>query len=138
MTASPASGLALNRALRRVHRSVLATLAVCAVVIAVSAEPEGPTRPDGAGRSITYAAVALAAASILTRRRSTAPVANPRAHVALCLVSLLAACGVGIAGVAAAVAGGPRTSALVYVLAGAIFALRPPKPVASGAPAAPV
>ena len=135
MTALPASELALNRALLRVHRSALVTLAVCAGVIALSAAPETPTISEGTRRSFTYVAVALATASILTRRRPTAPIASPRAHVILSLASLLCACGLGIAGVAFAVAGGPRTTALVYALTGAIFALRPPKPIASRPPA---
>ncbi len=135
MTAPLASELALNRALRRVHRSALATLAVCAGVIALSAGPETPTISEGARRGFTYVAIALAVVSILTRRRPTAPIASPRAHVILSLASLLCACGLGIAGVAFAAAGGPRTAALVYALAGVIFALRPPKPVASRPPA---
>ena len=45
------------------------------------------------------------------------------------LMSLLFAGGVGLVGVAAAAAGTPRKGALIYVLAGAIFVLRPPPPV---------
>jgi hypothetical protein len=134
MTAPPASQAALNRALRSVHRSVLATLAVCAVVIAVSAEPAAAAGAAGIPRGFAYGATALAAVAILTRRRRAA-VANPRAHVGLSLASLLSACGVGVVGVAAALAGTPRTTALVYVLAGAIFALRPPQPIAARPPA---
>ena len=137
MTALPASELALNRALLRVHRSVLTTLAVCAGVIALSAEPETPTISEDTRRCFTYTAIALAVASILTRRRPTAPIGSPRTHVILSLASLLCACGLGIAGVAFAVAGGARTAALVYALAGAIFSLRPPKPIASRPPADP-
>ena len=114
---------------------MLAALAVCAGVIALSAEPETSPISEGTERSYTYVAIALAVASILTRRRPTAPIANPRTHVILSLASLLCAGGLGIAGVAFALAGGPRTTALVYALAGAIFALRPPKPIASRPPA---
>lgn len=135
MTALPESELALNRALLRVRRSVLVTLAVCAVVIAASAEPDSPTISESAQRTFTYVALALAVASILTRRRPAAAVANPRVYVVLSLASLLCACGLGIAGVAFALAGGPRTGALVYALVGAIFSLRPPKPIASRPPA---
>lgn len=135
MTALPASERALNQALRRVHRSVLVTLAVCAGVIALSAEPERPRLSDGAERSFTYVAIVLAVASIATRRRHIAPLASSRTHVILSLVSLLCACSLGILGVAFAVAGGPRTAALAYALAGAIFSLRPPQPIASRPPA---
>ena len=130
MTARPDSQAALNRALRGVHRSVLATLAVCAGVIAVTAE----ATTAGIARGYAYAATALAAVAILTRPRRAA-VANPRSHVAFSLASLLSAGGVGLVGVAAALAGTPRTTALLYVLAGAIFALRPPQPIAARPPA---
>jgi hypothetical protein len=135
MTDLPASELALNRALRSVHRGVLAALAVCAGVIALSAEPGTTPISEGTERSFTYVAVALAVASILTRRRPTAAIANPRAHVILSLASLLCAGGLGIAGVAFALAGGARSAALVYALAGAVFSLRPPNPIASRPPA---
>jgi hypothetical protein len=137
MTASSASERALNRALRGVHRGVLVTLAVCAGVIALSAEPETPSISQDTARLFTYVAVGLAAASILTRRRPTGSIANPSAHVALSLTSLLCAGGLGVVGAALAVAGGARTAALVYVGAGALFSLRPPKPIASQPPAAP-
>ena len=131
MTELPTSELAQNRALRSVHRGVLAALAVCAGVIALSAEPETLPISEGAERSFTYVAVALAVASILARRRPTACIANPRAHVILSLTSLLCAGGLGIVGVAFALAGGTRGAAIVYALAGAIFSLRPPTPIAS-------
>ncbi len=54
------------------------------------------------------------------------PIKNPKLVLARILISLIAAAGVGLTGVTAAVMGGPRTTALAYVLAGAIFALRPP------------
>jgi hypothetical protein len=135
MTASPAPELALNRALRSVHRAVLATLTVCAGVIALATEPGSPPISEGAERSFTLGAVALATASIVTRRRPTAPIAHPRNHVILSLASLLCACGLGILGVVFAMAGGPRGTALVYALVGAIFSLRPPQPIASRPPA---
>jgi peptidoglycan/LPS O-acetylase OafA/YrhL len=135
MTAPPASELALNRALRRVHRSVLVTLAVCAAVIAVSSEPEAPASSANSSRGFTYTAIALGVTAIVTRRRQAASAANPRAHVALSVASLLSACGVGITGVAAGAAGEARTTALAFVLAGAIFALRPPTPIAMRPPA---
>lgn len=131
MTGPPDSQITLNRALRRVHRSVLLTLAVGAVVAFLSAKPGDGTLSAGAERSFTVAAVACAVASILTRRRRVAggPV-RIRSHVTLGLASLLFAGGVGLVGVALALAGGARATALVYLLAGAIFALRPPAPVA--------
>jgi hypothetical protein len=122
----PASPAPLQRALRRSHQSVLLTLAVCAAVIALGGEaPDaGETAPGADG--FTYAATALAVVSILARRRQPARADGVRAHVALSLLSLVAAGGVGLVGVVASTAGTPRNAALVYVLAGALFALRPP------------
>jgi hypothetical protein len=124
-----------NRLLRGLHRGTLVALAVCAGAIALCAEPGTPPISAETQRSYTIVAVALAAASILTRRRPSTPVANPGAHAILSSVSLLCAGGLGIAGVAFALAGGARNTALVYALAGAIFALRPPKPIPSRPPA---
>jgi hypothetical protein len=135
MTTVPDSQLAHNRALRSVHRSVLATLAVCAVAIALAEPPETPAGAASIPRGTTYVAVALAVASIATRRRQATPGTDARTYVGLSLASLLCAGGVGIVGVAVALAGGPRTQALAFVLAGAVFALRPPAPLALRPPA---
>jgi hypothetical protein len=137
MTVSPTSETSPNRALRSVHRGVLGALAVCAVVTALSAKPGTSSISEGEQRSYTTVAVALAAASILTRRRPSARVVNPRLHLISSLASLLCAGGLGVAGVALALAGGARSTALVYALAGAIFALRPPKPIPGRPPADP-
>jgi hypothetical protein len=134
MTAPPVpdSLAALLKAIRRAHRSALVTLVACAVAIALSAEADAaPPAPGVDG--FTYAATALALVSILTRRRQPGRPDGVRAHVAFSLVSLVAAAGVGGVGVAAAIAGTPRNAALIYVLAGAIFALRPPLGIAAGA-----
>jgi hypothetical protein len=137
MSDSPASVPAPNRALRTVHRGVLGALAVCAVAIALSAKPGTSSISEGEQRSYTTVAVALAAVSILTRRRPTARVANPRVYLISSLASLLCAGGLGITGVTFALAGGARSTALVYALAGAIFALRPPRPIPGRPPADP-
>jgi peptidoglycan/LPS O-acetylase OafA/YrhL len=140
MTDPPASQIApndLNLALRRVQRSVLATLAVCAGVIAFSGESRASADATALSPRFTYTAIAFGLLSIVTRRRPGRPLASPRTHVALSLVSLLAAGGVGIVGVAAALSGEPRATALLCVLAGAIFALRSPAPLAIRPPAEP-
>ena len=135
MTTVSDSQLALNRALRSVHGSVLATLAVCAIAIALAEPPEAPAGAPSIPRGTTYVAVALAVASIATRRRHATPGTSARTYVGLSLTSLLCAGGVGVVGVTAALAGGPRAQALAFVLAGAVFALRPPAPVALRPPA---
>jgi len=138
MNAGPATDLALNRALRGFHRGVLALLAICAGAIALSPEPGTAVISAATKRSFTAAAVALAIASILARRRRpTAPIAHPRAHVTLSLASLLCAAGLGVVGVAFALVGGERSTALVYALVGALFSLRAPAPIGSRPPADP-
>jgi len=123
MTAPPTNPDALNQALRRVHRGVLATLAVCAVVVWLTTAADAI---EVTPRGYVWAAVALGAVAILVRPFRTLPLGNPKLAVARILLSLLCAAGVGLVGVASAAAGGPRTTALGYALAGAIFALRAP------------
>jgi peptidoglycan/LPS O-acetylase OafA/YrhL len=120
----------VNVALRRAHRSILVVLAASAVVIAVGSSAPSEDTAFDPPRGYVYAAVGLGVASILSRRRR--PATSPeiaRVHVLLSLASLLLAAGVGLIGVAASVAGTPRNAALLFVLAGGFFALRPPPPV---------
>ncbi|MFQ5418365.1 MAG: hypothetical protein ACE5FL_15170 [Myxococcota bacterium] len=128
MTAPPSSETPVDVALRAVHRGVLALLLVCAGGIVLGAAPAANGAVGDTPRSLVTLAAGLGAAAILTRRRPGGKVRNARAHRALGLASLLCAGGVGLVGVAVAQGGGARTTALAYVLAGAIFALRPPRP----------
>jgi len=117
----PVRASELDTALRRVQRGVLITFAVCALVIAATA-PSGTGAPPPRGFPI--AAFALALGSVLARQVSAA--APARARVFLALASLLLAGCVGLVGVALALQGGPRNTALAYALGGAILCLRPP------------
>ena len=129
MTTPPPITDGLNRAIQRVHRSVLILLAGCAIVVWLStAADASETTP----RVYAWAATALGGLAILTRPFRSVPIKNPKLVVARILISLVAAAGVGGVGVVAAVMGGPRTTALAYVLAGAIFALRPPARIKLG------
>jgi len=110
---------------RRVHRGVLAALAGFALVIWATGAPDGSGEVD---RGFGIAALALAAASIIARRAAPARRLRPGPLVLL-LASPLLAGGVGLIGVVLAVGGGPRQVALLYVLGGAILALRPPPPI---------
>ncbi len=127
---------ALDASLRRVHRSVLVLLALCALVAASAPvdEPGDVTAPDHS--TITLCAVALAGGSVLARRLATAPRVGPGRRLWLGLASLLLAGGVGIAGVAAALMAGDRSAGLLYTLGGASLILRPLRP--SAAPRDPV
>ncbi len=117
-----------NAALRRVHRSVLAGIGLCALVAAThDASAPGDVT---AHAPVTWAAVALAAGSVLARRAATAPSLAPRGRLIFSLASLLLAGGVGLAGVAAALLAGDRQAGLLYALGGAILILRPPPALA--------
>ena len=110
---------------RRVHRGVLAALAGFALVIWATGAPDGSGEVD---RGFGIAALALAAASIIARRVAPAPQPS-HAHLVRLVASPLLAGGVGLVGVVLALGGGPRNVAFLYVLGGAILALRPPPPI---------
>ena len=132
MTATESSIDGLNRSVARAHRSVLILLAGCAAVILLTGGADAMSETP---RVYAYAATACGALAILTRPFRTGPIGNPKLLIARTLVSLVSAAGVGLVGVAAATAGSPRSTALVYVLAGAIFSLRPPRPLVWTPPA---
>jgi len=121
-------GSELHSSLRRVHRSVLAGLAVCALVVATAGSSEA-TQAEANPATYTVAIV-LALGSILARR--AAPATAGRRQVILVLASLVLALGVGGAGVALSAGGGPRTTGLLYVLGGCLLALRPPSSILAG------
>ena len=134
MTAPTASSDGLNQAIQRTHRSVLILLAGCGAVVWLSTAADAyETTP----RVYAWAATALGGLAILTRPFRSVPIKNPKLVVARIVISLVASAGVGLVGVLSDVMGGPRTTALAYVIAGAIFAMRPPgrinPPGASGA-----
>jgi hypothetical protein len=118
---SPA-GVQFQSALRNTHRSVLAVLAVCAVVIATRESAVEPT-PD---RFYTVLAIGAALATIVLRRLSTSPVAGFRARVGFALAGLVCAASLGLVGVVVAVELDAKQTGLVYTLAAAIFSLRAP------------
>lgn len=117
---------ALNRALQRVHRGVLVTLAVSALVIAVDGRihPAPPPPPDETGNH-PGVALGLAAVAILARR-SLRPWRPDRRFVYTTLASLLCVAGLGLLGVYVGVARDQTTAGLLYTLAGTLLGLRPP------------
>jgi len=121
VTQGPAPASDLDAALRRVQRGALITLAVCAALIAVTAPSESGSEP---ARGYPIAAVALALGSVVAHQASVAAPLRLRVYLGLA-GPLLAAC-VGLVGVALALQGGPRGTALAYALGGAILCLRPP------------
>lgn len=129
MGSAPPDASALNDSLRRVHRSVLATLAACALVAAFGGAPPSDDASRPPSPVFSYAALGLAAFAVLARRIGPAGPARPRSYVFRTLASLVAAAGLGVVGAALAVSEGERQTGLLYVLAGAILSIRPPAPI---------
>jgi hypothetical protein len=119
----------VNDALRRLHRSAIASLALCAVGVGVAAFGNEPAPRDELGDLYSWIALALAATAILTRRSVYRPARSLRSHVYSSLVSLMAATGLGILGLVVALREEQTTVALLYTLAGALLVLRAPAPL---------
>lgn len=115
---------ALGEALRRVRWSVVALLVLCAGVIAAQAAGGGVLPAPALERSLLALALGLAIGSIFTRQLAAVLRVAPRTRLRLLLASYLLAGGIGLVGVASARLEGDRGRALLYVCAGAIFALR--------------
>jgi hypothetical protein len=115
----------LDRALRRTHRSTLLGLAACALVSFLQPGESESTPPPSL---YTLIAVALATATIATRQLATSPRLAARVRVMLSLTALALATAIGLLGAYLAVAVGSRQAGLLFILAAAIFSLRPPPP----------
>ena len=122
----------VNTALRRLHRGVLITLAVCALVIAASGQTERHGEPPAPDNPYGVVALALAAGAILSRRSVATPSRPTRGFVYASVASLVCAGGLGLLGVAAGSDGGHTSTGLLYALAGALLSLRPPPTIALG------
>ena len=94
----------LHASLRRVHRSILVSLALCALVIWTLGASDAAGAAGEPGRHFTFAAFGLAAASILVRRTGPVHGLAPR-YFKRALASYVLAAGVGAIGVAAAASG---------------------------------
>jgi hypothetical protein len=126
-TDADSSEAARHKTLRRVQQSVLGTLAVCALVIAFAADAGDLGNTD---RRFTLGALALGMGSILARRQAL--VSTERGlRVWLAGASLLLAEAVGLLGLALALMQNERDAGLLYVLGGALLALRAPATAAA-------
>jgi hypothetical protein len=115
----------INRGLRRVHWSVLGTLAVCALLIGARALGEKPPQGD-LDRSWSIAALCLAVGAILARRAAGGRIDDVRRFVVRTVAGLLLAGSLGVLGVAVAWATGRLETGLLFTVAGGLLSLRPP------------
>ena len=129
MTAPAPDPSPVDDALRRLRRSAIASLALCAVGIGIATFTAAAPRSGDVGGMYSWVALALAGTAILTRRSGFAASRSLRGLVYGSLVSMVAAAGLGILGLAVALREAQTTVGLLYTLAGALLVLRPPAPV---------
>ena len=110
------------RSLRTAHRTVLATIALCAIVSAIQPAAAEEPAPDP---TITTVAVALALGTILTRRAATSPRVAPRTQLVLILCAYGIAFALALLGSYIAITAGQKQTGLVFALAAGIFCIRP-------------
>ena len=117
---------ALNDSLRRLHRSAIVSLALCAVGIGIVVIASDAPAPEADPGRYSLPALALAALAILTRRSAVGPRSSLRAFVYGSVVSMLGAVGLGLLGLFVTLRDQQATLGLLYALAGALLVLRPP------------
>ena len=115
------------RTLQSAHRWLLALLAVAALAIGLG--DFGPQQPPPSPSTTTIAFV-LALAAITFRRFASSPVVARRTAHQLALASLAMSAGLGILGLFVAYQQNAGETGLLFCLAGFLFGLRPPRPVA--------
>ncbi len=123
----------VNTALRRLHRSTIASLFLCAIGIGIASFTHEGSPPDEVGGLYSWVALALAATAILTRRSGAAASSSLRGFIYASLVSMMAAAGLGILGMLVALIKSQNTVGLLYTLAGTLLVLRPPIPLKDSA-----
>jgi hypothetical protein len=116
----------LNDALRRAHRSALASVAICAVAIGAMMLASDARSQGEVDRVYSLVALGLAAGSMLARRSVGPRAPRLRAFVYAALGSILCAVGLGVLGIVVALRTQEFSIGLLYALAGALLLLRPP------------
>jgi len=116
----------VNAALRRLHRSTIASLFLCAVGIGIATLSRESAPAGEIEGAYSWVALVLAATAILTRRTGIAPRTSLRSFIYASLASLVAAAGLGMLGLLVALKESQNTVGLLYTLAGALLVLRPP------------
>jgi hypothetical protein len=121
---APPESVADEPVLRRVHLAVLAILAGSALAIATlgAQSPEPGSEPP----FYSLAAVALAALAILSRGALVGPAPRLPHMRRRAVTSLLCAGALGALGLGVGISEAQQQTGLLYTLAGALLALRPP------------
>lgn len=117
----------IDAQLQWAHRIALAVLASCALgVVALPAEAEATP----ADRIYTWLVLGCAVVSMLCRQRAESSAATPGRRLRYSIGRFAFACATGPIAIAVVLAGHSPREALLYILAGVLFALRPPGPIA--------
>lgn len=123
----------LNEALRRLHRSAILSLALCATGIGIAAFTGPEASAEGGDRSYSWLALTFAVTAILTRRTAPLRAGSLRWLLYGALVSMLAAVSLGVLGAVVALYESQTQVGLLYTLAGALLVLRPPATLSGNA-----
>ena len=123
--------VSLDRALRTCHWTVLAIIAVFAVLSGVQPGGGDTEAPDP---TLTSVAIALGLATILTRRASTSPAISLRTRVTLLLCAYVCTFALAALGSLVAMTLGQPQTGLAYALAAGILSLRAPPRLDSNEP----
>jgi len=126
MTSPSPDPTPLNDALRRAHRSALASVAICALAIGAMMLASDASLDHVVDRRYSFVALGLAAASMLARRSVGPRARNLRSFVYASLASMLCAVGLGVLALVVALRTQEFGTSLLYALAGALLLLRPP------------
>ena len=124
-------GEGLDRSLRTSHRTLLAMIALCAVLSALQSGDGDDLPPDPI---ITTVAVALGLGTVVARRTSTSAVISSPTRVFLLLCAYACALILAVVGAFVAMTRGQSQIGLMFVLAAGIFSLRPPPTFDSSGP----
>lgn len=115
---------AWNDSLRRLHRSAVVSLALCALGIGMMTFTTTPPA-DEVTSTYSLAALALAGLAIVLRPAVTST-RSLRSFVYGSVVSMLGAVGLGLLGLLVALRESQTSVGLLYALAGTLLVLRPP------------
>ncbi len=113
----------LNRSLRTSHRTVLAMIALCAVLSAIQ---PGNSDDDAPDPTTTSVAIALGLGTVLARGVSTSSAISLRTRVTLLLCAYACSLALAMLGTFVAITRGQPQVGLMFALAAGIFALRRP------------
>ena len=117
--------------LRRIHRIVLAALALGAVVVFTIEDAGGDAAPP---QIFTLVALGFAVGSIIARRLSTSPMMQTGTRFFWATAALVLALGIAVTAVTLVALEAERQNGLLFLLGAGLLCLRPPTTLAPSRP----